>query len=110
MTKEQAIEKVENSFPTIWSKEDVLHLISQIDEGEGTFDKDKLLDKIKDAVDNAINGMSNDEIVDASECEFTIRNGNEIEIESIGVNTSDIVDEVMKEIAEVVEDYIEEEA
>lgn len=109
MTKQQAIEQIKNSFPSIWSREDVLSLVNQIDEGTaGSIDKDKLMDKIHDAIDNAINGMSNDEILDQSECEFSVRNGNEIEIESIGVNTSDIIDEVSKEVAEAIDEYIEE--
>lgn len=108
MTKQQAIEKVENSFPSIWSREDVLSLLSKIDEGEGSFDKDKLLDRIKDAVDNAVNNMSNDEIVDISSCEFEIRSGNEIYIDSIGINTDDIIDNVMREVGEVIEQFVEE--
>jgi hypothetical protein len=52
--------------------------------------------------------MSNNDIVDISSCEFEIRNGNEIEIESIGINTSDIVDNVMADVEEAVDEYIEE--
>lgn len=108
MTKQQAIDTINASFPSIWSKEDVLQLINKIDEGTASFDKDKLMDKIHDAIENAINGMSNDDILDTSECEFEIRNGNEIQIESIGVNTSEIVDEVSREIGEAIDEFIEE--
>lgn len=108
MTKQEAINTINASFPSIWSKDDVLQLINKIDEGTASFDKDKLMDKIHDAIENAINGMSNDEILDQSECEFSVRNGNEIEIESIGVNTSDIVDAVSHDIAEAIDEFIEE--
>lgn len=108
MTKQQAIDTINASFPSIWSKDDVLQLINKIDEGTASFDKDKLMDKIHDAIENAINGMSNDEILDTSECEFEIRNGNEIVIDSIGVNTSDIVDAVSHDIAEAIDEFIEE--
>lgn len=108
MTKKEAIETINSSFPSIWSREDVLELINRIDEGEGSFDKDKLVDRIKDAVDNAVNNMSNDEIVDISSCEFEIRNGNEIEIDSIGINTDEIIDNVMREVVEVIEQFVEE--
>ena len=107
MTKQDAINTINASFPSIWSKDDVLQLINKIDEGTG-FDKDKLMDKIHDAIGNAISGMSNDDILDTSDCEFNIRNGNEIEIESISVNTSEIIDEVSKEIAEAIDEFIEE--
>jgi len=113
MTKEEAINVINTSFPSIWSKEDVLQLIERIDvpeqeKLEGFVDKDKLLKKISNAVENAINGMSNDEIVDISSCDFEIRNGNEIQIESVGINTSDIVDSVMTDVADAVDEYIEE--
>ena len=108
MTKQQAIDTINASFPSIWSKDDVLQLINKIDEGEGTINTEKLLEKIRESVDNAINNMSNDEIVDVSSTEFEIRNGNEIEIDSIGINTSDIVDNVMDSVADAINDYIEE--
>jgi hypothetical protein len=108
MTKQEAINTINASFPSIWSKDDVLQLINKIDEGEGSIDKDKLLDKIREAVDNAVNGLSNDEIVDISSCEFEIRNGNEIEIDSIGINTSDIIDQVMSDVESAIDDYVTE--
>jgi hypothetical protein len=112
MTKQEAINTINTSFPSIWSKEDVLQLIERIEEvkesDKGFLDKEKLMDKIREAVDNAVSGMSNEDIVDMSECEFNIRNGNEIELESFGVNTNDIVDEVMREVEEAVDEYIEE--
>ena len=108
MTKQEAIATINASFPSIWSKDDVLQLINKIDEGTAGFDSDKLIDKIREAVDNAINNMSNDEIVDVSSTEFVIRNGNEIEVDSIGINTNDIVDNVMTDVVEAIEDYIEE--
>jgi transcriptional regulator NrdR family protein len=108
MTKQQAIDTINASFPSIWSKDDVLQLINKIDEGTASFDKDKLMDKIHDAIENAINGMSNDEILDTSECEFEIRNGNEIEIDSIGINTDDIVNAVMDNVADAIDEFVEE--
>jgi len=108
MTKQQAIDTINASFPSIWSKDDVLQLINKIDEGEGSIDREKLLEKIKEAVESGIEGMSNDEIVDMSECEFDVRNGNEIVLDSFGINTSDIVDNVMSDVENAIDEYIEE--
>jgi hypothetical protein len=113
MTKEEAINTINTSFPSIWSREDVLQLIERIDvpeqqKIEGFIDREKILEKIKDAVETAINGMNNDDIVDMSECEFDIRNGNEIVLDSFGVNTSDIVDNVMSDVEGAIDEYIEE--
>lgn len=108
MTKEEAINTINTSFPSIWSREDVLKLINIIDipeqeKLEGFIDKEKMLKKIRSAVETAIDRMSNNDIVDISSCEFEIRNGNEIEIESIGINTSDITDNVMADVEEAVD-------
>lgn len=108
MTKQQAIETINASFPSIWSKEDVLQLINKIDEGTAGFNKEELYDKIRGAVDDAINGLSNDEIVDVSSCEFEIKHGNEIYVESIGINTGDIIDQVMSDVESALDDYIAE--
>jgi hypothetical protein len=112
-----AITKVENAFPSIFTKDDVVILLSELSDaiendddvtnGGLIMDKETLLDKIRGAVDDAINNMSNDEIVDISSTEFNIRNGNEIDIESIGINTSDIINEVMLEVDEVLDEVYE---
>jgi len=108
MTKQEAINTINASFPSIWSRDDVFQLINKIDEGTASFDSDNLIEKIRKAVETAINGMNHDDIVDMSECEFDVRNGNEIVLDSFGVNTSDIVDAVMSDVVDAVEEYIEE--
>jgi hypothetical protein len=114
-----AITKVENAFPSIFTKDDVIILLRELSDaiendddddvanGGLIMDKEPLLEKIRGAVDNAINNMSNDDIVDTSDTEFNIRNGNEIEIDRIGINTSDIIDEVMREVEEVLDEVYE---
>lgn len=108
MTKKEAINTINTSFPSIWSREDVLQLIERIDEGTTSFNQEELVNKIRSAVDDAINGMSNNDIVDISSCEFEIRNGNEIEIDSIGINTSDIIDQIMADVESAIDDYVAE--
>lgn len=107
MTKQQAIKEVENSFPSIFTREDVITLLNKIEGSEIEFDKEVLTEKLRSAVENALNNLSSDDIVDISSCEFVIRNGNEIDIDSIGINTDTIVDEVMRDIESEVDEYIE---
>jgi hypothetical protein len=112
-----AITKVENAFPSIFTKNDVIILLGELSDaiendddvsnGGLIMDKEPLLEKIRRAVDSVINNMSTDDIVDTSSTDFSIRNGNEIEIESIGINTSDIIDEVVREIEEVLDEVFE---
>lgn len=108
MTKQQAIDTINASFPSIWSKEDVLQLINKIDEGMAGFNKEELYEKIRSAVDDAINGLSNDDIVDVSSCEFEVKHGNEIYVESIGINTGEIIDQVMSDVESAINDYVAE--
>lgn len=113
LTKAEAINVINTSIPSIWSREDILQLIDRIDAPEqekleGFVDRDKLLEKIRSAVENAIDGISDNEIVDISSCEFEIRNQNQICVVSIGINTSDITDNVMVDVESAVDEYIEE--
>ena len=114
---EQSINEVKKSFPSIFSKDDVINLLVELSEtiekdddvsNCGTFDKEVLMEKIKEGVENALENMSSKDFVDLSSCEFTIRNGNEIEIDDVGINTSDIVDEVMREVEEELDEMLEE--
>lgn len=110
MTKNKAIETIENSFPSIWSKDDVLSLLNQIDESIADFDKDELIKKIKSAVKESIEQMSDEDIVDEDTFEFSITRGNEIVVDSFSVKTSRIVENVVESVEEAINEYIEESA
>lgn len=109
MTKEEAIEKVETSFPSIFTREDVITLINEIEPNinKVEFEKEVLMSKLRAAVDDAVHNLSNDEIVDISSCDFSINNGNEIQIDSIGIEHSTIIDEIMRNIEGEVEEFID---
>ena len=110
MTKQEAINQVTQAFPSIWSREDVLKVLNEIDDkSTKSFDADNLIDKIKDAVENALYRMNYDDIVDTSNCEFSIRHGNVIEIDDVSINKDDISAGIMGEVSVVIEEYLEEE-
>ena len=101
MTKQEAIENVNSCIPSIWSREDVLVLLNGIDTSE-SINKYSLTKRIREVVDNAVGNMNSNDIVDFSSCEFSIRNSNEVDIDSIDVNTEFIVNQVMSEVEDVI--------
>jgi hypothetical protein len=116
-----AITKVENAFPSIFTKNDVIILLGELSDaiendddvvnggGIPLIDKDALIDVIRGAVENAIKNMDEDDIIDTSNVEFQFKNGNEIYLESgcIGLNNQDIIDDVMNEIENDIHDMYE---
>jgi hypothetical protein len=105
-TKDEAIDLVKNSFPTIFSKEDVLKVLESIEGGEMDDDakeklkeeiKEEIIDKIKDAVKDAVENCSYNDHIDSSDAEFSL-NGNEIQLDRVGMNENDIASEIIDNI------------
>ena len=110
MTKQEAINQVTEAFPSIWSREDVLRVLNEIeDTSTKSFDAEKLIEKIKDAVESVVERMNYDDIVDTSNCEFSIRHGNVIEIDDVSINKDDIIIEVMRDVSLAIDEFFEEE-
>jgi hypothetical protein len=98
MTKQEALNTINTSFPTIWSKDDVLSLINSIEETTG-IDEKKLLERIKTHLENAIHNVDFDEYV--SDVEFEITLYNEIGISHYNFNTTTLIRELTDNIEKV---------
>lgn len=86
MNKDQAISKVNESVASLFTKEDVLLLIEDIDtEGGLDFDIDKLIEHVQDAIQN----LNDFDIVDTETAEFSL-DGSQIELDSISIDTNNI--------------------
>lgn len=85
-TKNEAIEIVTNSYPSIWSKDDVLLLLNSI-EDSGI--NDEKLDELKDKIFDIIDELDSHDIVDFDSARFDL-NGNEICLDSIDLFTNSI--------------------
>lgn len=107
MTKQEAIKMVNESVPSIWSREDVLGLIEKIESGGG-FDTNDLIDKIRDSVNDAVEGMSTDDVVDTDNATYDIRSGNEVYVSDISIRHDNVVDEIMERVVDAVNDYVDE--
>jgi hypothetical protein len=99
MTKEQVISKVNESAGSLFTKEDVIKLIESI-EGTTNIDFEELTNRLEAIVDDA----DNDGIeVNSRRCEFSISNGNEIEIEDVHFETEDWKSSINHDIRQLIE-------
>ena len=106
MNKQQAIQQVTSSYPSIWSKEDVLKLLNQLEEAttdSHTTDKFKMA--LKDAVEDVISNICDDDIVDTDSIHFEIWDRNKISVESIDINRDNIINVVTDAIDDFISNY-----
>ena len=91
-TVSQTIDVVKNSPSSIFTKDDVLNLLSSISNGDGSMTK-AMVDDLMEQIESGINNVDPEDVVDKSTAEFSL-DGNMIELDSIEVDSSYIVDEV----------------
>ena len=123
---EDAVQRVKGSYPSIYSKDDVVNLlyelmsdldteINDIVELDRKFqsklnvDFDDLRSKLHDAIEHKLNRMDSNEVVDFDSAEFSINYDNRVELDNIDVNTGSMVDEiddVIRDVFEVFEETI----
>jgi hypothetical protein len=99
MTKEQVISKVNESAGSLFTKEDVIRLVESI-EGTTAIDFEELANRLEAIVDEADNeGIE----VNSRRCEFSICNGNEIEIEDVHFETDEWKSNINHDIRQLIE-------
>jgi len=109
MTKMQTVELLQKQLPGFYSVDQVINLINDIEEdGQArAYNENQienLLETIDDKVEIAIRNMYTDDLVDLSTAEFSL-SGNEIQLDSVDANTSEIVEKVMEEVRKVLLDF-----
>ena len=101
---DNALIDVRNSFPSIYSKDDVISILEGLkDHVNDSFapDKQKLKDVLENVIQRASNNFDEDLISDPS---FTIEYGNTIELDGCNIDT----DTISSTIYEAVEEAIDE--
>lgn len=84
-----AITKVENGFGSIYSKDDVLNLLSNLEINSGTNDITE--EKIRDFCESIKSSiMDNSSIVDTDNIELSIGYNNQIEIDDVPLSSSEL--------------------
>lgn len=101
---DNAINDVRNSFPSIYSKDDVIIVLEGLKEHIGesiNVDKEKLKAKLENVIERASNNFDEDII---SNVEFRIDYGNTIEIDSCDIETDTISRTMYEAVEEAIDD------
>ena len=76
-----------NTLSTIYSKDDVLRMLNTIKQTD--VDVDALITTLNNAIGQAIDDLSTEDLVDFSSAEFTL-NYNEVQLEDVRLNSTEI--------------------
>lgn len=111
---------VDNSFPSIFSREDVKHQLEEFgyglltivmemkDASSNSITSDKvteLRDELLSVVNRKIDRLDSNELVDYDSACFVINYDNRVELESIDSDSTNIIDAVEQGIDEVLESF-----
>ena len=116
MKKQEAINKVNESIGSIYTKEDVINIINQIEDTQAetpSFDGQEIVksvmdvwhDKVHDIFHDLASEINSNDIVDMSECEFSLEYDNRIVLNGVSFETHEIesrVDECRDSLAQFV--------
>ena len=109
---QEAVASVQNAFPSIYTKDDVIKLLESIEitsaPGFSQETIGKLIDAVTDATTRTIDRMDHSEVVDNDSAEFSIGYNNRIELDSVDVDTSAISDEVETAVQDAINEFFEE--
>jgi len=107
---QEAVALVETSFPSIFSKEDVLKLLNSI-QAQPTLPEgfaEGLVDKIAAKVHNKIDRYSTAKFVDYDSAEFEIDYNNKLTLTNVDIDTDEIRDAVNDAVQGAVDEMMEE--
>lgn len=90
-TVNETVELVKESVSSIFTKEDVLNLLANI-ESSGTLDR-AMVDRLLELIEDNLRNVDGEDMIDKSTAEFSL-NGNEIELEGVELDTTYVFDEV----------------
>lgn len=116
------LKDVGNSFPSIFSKEDVKHQLEEFgyglitiimemkeDKSAGlTFEQRQTLEgNLREAISRKLDRMDSSDVVDYDSAEFEIEYGNTLRLESVNFSGDTIAEELDDVISEVIGDFFE---
>ena len=112
---QQAVASVQNAFPSIYTKDDVIKLLEsiviepseQVASGLTKSQIEELCKRVVAQVKENADNLDSSDVVDTSTAEFSL-SYNEIQLDSVDIDTRNIVDEVVNGIGDVIEEYFDE--
>lgn len=114
MKKSELLSKLSEQLPCFFSVEQVIKMVEEIEETAATpqdakpVDLEKLKAKVFEAIRSVSSNLSTSDVVDTDSARFSIRCGNEIEIDEIDIETSSLNSEYTQGITEAFNEFEEE--
>ena len=112
MKKENVLQSVQNSVSSIFTKDDVLNLISSIEQEQQTnqvYDLIKKLQELQETISYNLQNLNSDDVVDYDSVEFSISYNNRIEVDCMNINVDNLTEIVENGIGELIEELRDEE-
>lgn len=109
---QQAVASVQNAFPSIYTKDDVVKLLESIEidsSGKGTFTREQisvLVERLIEEVKSNVSRLDSD-CIDRGSAEFSL-NYNEVELDSVDFDTSEVSDNIVYGLVDVVDTFFDE--
>jgi hypothetical protein len=100
LTKEKAIERINSSISSIFSKEDVIAIINSIESSSSMFNISISKDDMNDLTDKIVSSLESSyaaDVVDFDSAEFCL-NGNEISLDGIDLNINYVYSNIRSSI------------
>lgn len=99
---QQAISAVESAYPSLFTKEDVIKLLNQIDlESSTAVSKNGIdIEDLAEKVEIVFNNYDTSDMVSYDDIELSINYDHRIEIENVNVETDDLQERVIDAIRE----------
>ena len=110
MKKLQVLHSVKHSVSSIFTKDDVLELISSIKQEEQTnqvYDLIKKLQDLQETISYNLQNLNSDDVVDYDSVEFSISYNNRIEVDCMNINVDNLTEIVENGIGELIDELRE---
>jgi len=101
---DQTITNVNECLSSVFTKEDVVNLLRNLEVSSNKFSKLELVDFVTSYVETQVEQLDAGDILDLSSAEFDL-NGNEITLENVDIDTRDLTRNILGEIDESVETF-----
>jgi hypothetical protein len=101
ITIEQATKQISEGFSSIYSKDDVLHLLSVLETSNGEFEiTDEMINSLSSNISEALENEGTDIVDDYT---LSMNYGKEVELDSIDLNES----KIRAAVKDAIENYID---
>jgi hypothetical protein len=100
---------VNGNFSSVFTKQDVLDLIQSIEvKKENLITKESLVDFVTEYVEAQVEQLDAGDILDLSSAQFDL-NGNELTLENVDIDTRDLTRNILGEIDDAVDTFLNQE-